>query len=176
MQTWTSVQGFRLGTSWAWGTFCPESGSWCRLESGPFPGRASHVAISGQPREAAGGLCESLVSGSQLRACVLDAGDQGGTSPHFCRSHLVTFSVALSHSMPCPGPGRPGRGRVPEAELRGARELWPKAQLAGRVESARNTSQAVSTLSHQAPASLWHPGTCALEGCTARAHVDSDGE
>lgn len=47
---------------------------------------------------------------------------------------------------------------MPEAELPRAQELWPEAQLAGRVESARSMSQAVSTLSHQAPASLWPQG------------------
>lgn len=96
----------------------------------------------------------------------------GGIGPHLCRSHLVTFSVALSYNMPCPGPGSLGRGLVPEAELHGAQELWPEAQLAERVERARSTSQAASTLSHQAPASLWHP----LEGCSAGLHVDRDGE
>lgn len=158
------------------GNFSPESGSWCHLEPGPLPLWASHVVVRAQPREAAGGLCRRLASRSQLGACVLAAGGQGGIGPHLCRSHLVTFSVALSYNMPCPGPGSPGRGLVPEAELHGAWELWPEAQLAGRVEHARSTSQAVSTLSHQAPASLWHPDTCALEGCSAGLHVDRDGE
>ena len=103
-------------------------------------------------------------------------GGLGGIGPHLCRSHLLTFSVALSHNVSCPGLGSPGRGLVPEVELHRARDLWPRAQLAGRVESARSTSQAVSTLNHQAPAGPWHQGTCALEGCTAGLHVDSDRE
>ena len=60
------------------GTFSSESGSWCHLEPGPLPLGlwASHIAVSVQLAEAAGGLCRSLVSGSQLRACVLDTGGQ----------------------------------------------------------------------------------------------------